>query len=70
MSTSSTSHCATTQSPSPEARAALPVQFAQKRGDFKTFGLGGMIVGVMEKTISDPWTDVTKAASYTLLANG
>ena len=29
-----------------------------------------MIVGVMEKTISDPWTDVTKAASYTLLANG
>jgi hypothetical protein len=29
-----------------------------------------MIVGVMENAISDPRTDVTKAASYTLLANG
>jgi hypothetical protein len=29
-----------------------------------------MIVGVMENAISDPRTDVTKAANYALLANG
>jgi hypothetical protein len=29
-----------------------------------------MIVGVMDNAISNPRTDVTKAASNTLLANG